>query len=104
MCTPTQVMCEARYSTIPDDLSGLFDHIQVEAAMRNKLDWLENKVREFLKNKPAYNEMSKFLVATQDEILGAGAGGGSRKHSARSLPVSERKHGQEVDQGRLVCL
>lgn len=65
-------MSEVRYSTIPDELSGLFDHIQVEAAMRNKLDWLENKVGEFLKNKPTYDEMSKFLIATQDEILGAG--------------------------------
>ena len=40
--------------------------------MRNKLPWLENKVREFLKNKPTYDEMSKFLFATQDEILSDG--------------------------------
>ena len=61
-----------RYSTIPDDLSALFDHIQVEAAMRNNLEWLEHKVKEFLKKKPTHDEISKFLVATQDEIIGVG--------------------------------
>ena len=59
-----------RYSTIPDDLSGLFEHIQVEDAMRNKLNWLENKVKELLNIKPTYDEASKFLFDTQDQILG----------------------------------
>lgn len=63
-------MSEGRYSTIPDDLGGVFDHIQVEAAMRSKLPWLEDKVRKFLEKKPTYDEINKFLVATQDEILG----------------------------------
>ena len=59
-----------RYSTIPDDLSELFDHIRVEAHMRDKVEWLEDKVSEFLKKKPTHDEISKFLIATQDEILG----------------------------------
>ena len=40
--------------------------------MRSKLTWLQEKVNKFLEKKPTYDEINKFLIATQDEILGVG--------------------------------
>ena len=76
MCAPSteereRIMSTKHFTTIPAELLLFFDHIQVEAAMRSKLDWLQESVKNFLEKKPTHEEIKKFLVATQDEILSA---------------------------------
>lgn len=53
---------------VPGELVQFWDHVQVEAAMRGKLEWAQNKLDNFLKDDPSTSGVEKFLTSLEEEV------------------------------------
>ena len=72
---PTNIIeGEPVYYSIPDDLQMFWDHIQVEAAMRNRLQDVQLIVDSLNTQPKTYKEIKQTLEKLQEVLLGGSLG------------------------------